>query len=212
MNAEPGPRRRRRVARAGRRRCRPGLVPRRAPPAVTPRRRTRSRRRTASTPTSARSPCAAWPSTPPSGTSYQRGSERASCRSCSSTTARAADRLTAISSSAVTGWSAYPTTAAADQVAGAAAGTSTSGGSQVVSDPAHGGAHLLRRPGRHRRPGAARHQGHDLPGHDRAHELHLRPRGHRHRAVPVRLADARRRRPWPGCPAPAAAERLTVRR
>ncbi len=74
---------------------------------------------------------------PPSGTSYKAGSN-AQLSLVLVNNGSATDRLTAISTSAAGGWSAYPSVAAADQVAGAAAGTSTSGGTQSVSIPAGG--------------------------------------------------------------------------
>lgn len=68
---------------------------------------------------------------PPSGNSYQKGSN-AKLSAVLVNNGSAPDRLTGISTGAATSWSVYPTTAAADQVAGAVAGSSTSGGSQVV--------------------------------------------------------------------------------
>ena len=71
---------------------------------------------------------------PPSGTSYKAGSN-AQLAVVLVNNGSATDRLTAISTSAAGGWSAYPTTAAAAQVAGRRGGQSTSGGTQIGVRP-----------------------------------------------------------------------------
>lgn len=74
---------------------------------------------------------------PPSGNSYPKGSN-VRLAVVLVNNGSAPDRLTGITTSAAGGWSAYPTTAAADQVAGAAAGGSTPGGTQSVPIPPGG--------------------------------------------------------------------------
>ena len=99
---------------------------------------------------------------PPSGTSYKAGSN-AQLAVVLVNNGSATDRLTAISTSAAGGWSAYPDHRRRRPGRGRRGGHVHLGRHAVGVHPGRR-AHLLRRPGRHRRPRAAGHEGHDLPG------------------------------------------------